>query len=178
MGETHPEMHRTGLVLLIALQLVAPSAGGAIDVAHLDSGSFEHDTQAATGATTGDWFVMFYAPKCPKCEQIAESWGDLAVSLKERLTVAQVDCVESQDLCRRFGITDFPSLALFRKGKMYSAQDAWDTTAWNDFIQDGYKTAAVRDVPKPFSAVENLVWKLQQLGFKEKAGLGAVVCLL
>jgi hypothetical protein len=24
----------------------------------LDDSNFEHDTQASTGATTGDWFVM------------------------------------------------------------------------------------------------------------------------
>ena len=30
----------------------------------LNDETFEHETQAATGATTGDWFVMFYAPWC------------------------------------------------------------------------------------------------------------------
>jgi hypothetical protein len=28
----------------------------------LDDSNFEHLTQASTGATTGDWFVKFYAP--------------------------------------------------------------------------------------------------------------------
>lgn len=28
----------------------------------LTDANFEHDTQASTGATTGDWFVEFYAP--------------------------------------------------------------------------------------------------------------------
>ena len=28
----------------------------------LTDSSFEHDTQSVTGATTGDWFVEFYAP--------------------------------------------------------------------------------------------------------------------
>ena len=26
----------------------------------LDDKSFEHDTQASTGATTGDWFILLY----------------------------------------------------------------------------------------------------------------------
>ncbi len=26
----------------------------------LDDKSFEHDTQAATGSTTGDWFILLY----------------------------------------------------------------------------------------------------------------------
>jgi len=29
-------------------------------VRELTDASFEHLTQAATGATTGDWFIMFY----------------------------------------------------------------------------------------------------------------------
>jgi hypothetical protein len=28
----------------------------------LTDATFEHDTQASTGSTTGDWFVEFYAP--------------------------------------------------------------------------------------------------------------------
>lgn len=27
----------------------------------LNDKSFEHDTQAATGSTTGDWFILLYA---------------------------------------------------------------------------------------------------------------------
>jgi hypothetical protein len=33
-----------------------------LTVRDLDDSSFEHDTQAATGATTGAWLVEFYAP--------------------------------------------------------------------------------------------------------------------
>ena len=29
----------------------------------LDDKSFEHDTQAATGSTTGDWFILLYVQK-------------------------------------------------------------------------------------------------------------------
>ncbi len=38
------------------------SSGGADEVVTLDSANFEKLTQAATGATTGNWFVDFYAP--------------------------------------------------------------------------------------------------------------------
>lgn len=31
-------------------------------VVDLSDASFEHDTQASTGATTGDWLIEFYAP--------------------------------------------------------------------------------------------------------------------
>lgn len=45
---------------------VAVSGGQQVDprshVKVLTDKTFEHDTQASTGATTGDWFVEFYAP--------------------------------------------------------------------------------------------------------------------
>eukprot|EP00656_Telonema_subtile_P026350 TRINITY_DN28328_c0_g1_i2.p2 TRINITY_DN28328_c0_g1~~TRINITY_DN28328_c0_g1_i2.p2 ORF type:complete len:192 (+),score=59.04 TRINITY_DN28328_c0_g1_i2:112-687(+) len=168
-------MRLTGLAAVIALAIVAPSLAGTIDVAHLDTANFEHDTQAATGATTGDWLVKFYSPKCTKCDQITEPWGDLAVSLKERLTVAEVDCAESEELCKRLDITATPSVVLFRKGKMYSMQGAGDMAAWTEFVEDGYKTSPSKPVPKPLTAVEKLTQRLLQLELKEKAGLGAVV---
>ena len=34
----------------------------ASDVIELNEENFEHETQASTGATTGDWFIKFYAP--------------------------------------------------------------------------------------------------------------------
>lgn len=46
--------------LLAAVAAVVVS--GASEVVTLDDSNFEHLTQAATGATTGDWFVKFYAP--------------------------------------------------------------------------------------------------------------------
>ena len=37
---------------------------GPDEVVKLTDATFEELTQAATGATTGDWVVMFYAPWC------------------------------------------------------------------------------------------------------------------
>lgn len=34
----------------------------ASEVVVLTESTFEHDTQLSTGATTGDWFIEFYAP--------------------------------------------------------------------------------------------------------------------
>lgn len=40
----------------------------------LTDASFEHDTQASTGATTGDWFVLFHNTSCPTKLAIEPNW--------------------------------------------------------------------------------------------------------
>jgi hypothetical protein len=49
-------------VLLFVAILVAVVCVASAEVVQLDSKNFEHLTQAASGATTGDWLVKFYAP--------------------------------------------------------------------------------------------------------------------
>lgn len=72
-------MHARFLVLFLALVCAAcgpltfasgsspspsspPVAAAASFVHQLTDDNFEHETQASTGSTTGDWFVEFYAP--------------------------------------------------------------------------------------------------------------------
>ncbi len=47
-------------------------------VKELNDNTFEHQTQAATGATTGDWFVLFVKDECPECELLRARWEALA----------------------------------------------------------------------------------------------------
>ena len=47
------------ITLLAAFIALAPASAAVID---LTDSTFEHQTQASTGQTTGKWFVKFYAP--------------------------------------------------------------------------------------------------------------------
>ena len=59
----------------------------------LNDDNFEHDTQATTGATTGDWFVLFCDPhRNRRCrDEINELWEELAGELFGKVTVAYID---------------------------------------------------------------------------------------
>lgn len=50
---------QVGVLLAASVAVTAAS-----EVVVLTDDNFEHLTQAATGATTGDWFVAFKAPWC------------------------------------------------------------------------------------------------------------------
>jgi hypothetical protein len=58
--------------LLLAI-LVSVLCAASAEVIQLDSKNFEHLTQAASGATTGDWLVKFYAPWYVKFRLAASS---------------------------------------------------------------------------------------------------------
>ena len=96
---------------IICLLCIAYSS----DVVELDSSNFEKLTQMNTGATTGDWFIKFYAPWCGHCKRLAPTWEEVATELKGQVNVAKVDVTQNRDLGKQYGIKGFPTLLLFRK---------------------------------------------------------------
>jgi len=122
------------LLLLCASGLVAhvlgdeeADAAGPSLVKVLTDSTFEHDTQSVTGATTGDWFVEFYAPWCGHCKRLEDTWEKLATKLGEDREsgevvpiIAKVDGTMEKALSERFKIAGFPTLLMFSKGTMYT----------------------------------------------------------
>uniref|UniRef100_A0A7S4F352 Thioredoxin domain-containing protein n=1 Tax=Chrysotila carterae TaxID=13221 RepID=A0A7S4F352_CHRCT len=96
-------------------------------VVQLDEKNFEHLTQAATGATSGDWLVKFCKPSVPRCARVDQAWSKVAVQLAAsrealglpRINVAAVDTSDSPWLTKRFSITSVPLVILFKSGVMY-----------------------------------------------------------
>lgn len=69
----------------------------------LNDSNFEHDTQASTGMTTGDWFVVFYKDSCTNIEYIIE---ESSIKLKGILLFAYVDINSNPKLKERFKLEE------------------------------------------------------------------------
>ena len=102
----------TVLASLSILFTISHSDG---DVIELNESNFEHLTQINTGATTGDWFIKFYAPWCGHCKRLAPTWEEVATELKGEVNVAKVDVTQNRALGKQYGIKGFPTLLLFRR---------------------------------------------------------------
>jgi hypothetical protein len=69
------------LVVVGAICAVSPAVAAdafKTNVIELTSENFEHLTQAASGATTGDWLIEFYAPWCGHCKRLGPIYEEVA----------------------------------------------------------------------------------------------------
>ncbi|KAJ3664986.1 hypothetical protein Zmor_000512 [Zophobas morio] len=137
-------------------------------VKELNDETFEHLTQAATGATTGDWFVMFYSPDCVDCQRLQARWETVGAQVKSRMNLARVNkAVGGAATADRFGITEVPSFILFKLGKLYRYQiKKYDIASFVSFAQEWYKNMKPERIPLPKTPfdelVDNVVINLQE----------------
>merc|ERR1719491_2760671 len=64
------------------------------------------------------WFVKFFAPWCGHSKKLAPTWEALAVELKDRVQIATVDVTTNERLAKHMGVEGYPTLILFKNGKM------------------------------------------------------------
>lgn len=128
-------------------------------VKELNDDTFEHLTQAATGATTGDWFVQFYTTDCVDCQRLQARWEAVGAHLKSRLNTARVNrATVGAKTARRFNVFEVPTFILFKKGKMYRYHNQdYDIKSLVAFAQDWYKNVKPEVVPVPKSPFDDLV---------------------
>ncbi|CAK0872081.1 unnamed protein product [Prorocentrum cordatum] len=160
-----------GVLLLLSAHTLS------CEIIKLDVTNFEHDTQASTGATTGDWLVKFFSPKCGTCVEFAPIWEEVATELKEmqvqgmgvHINVAEVELTPgNKELFDRFKVEQLPEIVLFRKGKMYrkvmESPDGHGHDKDKDkviaFATEGFSAVQAVDVPKEKGFVDKLVEKV------------------
>uniref|UniRef100_A0A8C7YPA0 DnaJ homolog subfamily C member 10 n=1 Tax=Oryzias sinensis TaxID=183150 RepID=A0A8C7YPA0_9TELE len=83
-----------------------------LEIITLDSGDFE------AAVNSGElWFVNFYSPRCSHCHQLAPTWREFAKEMDGVIRIGAVNCGDNNHLCRRKGVTSYPSLYIYRAGQ-------------------------------------------------------------
>jgi len=123
----------------------------------LNDETFEHLTQAATGATTGDWLIMFTRGTCVNSQRLQAVFEAAACELKFRVNAARID--KSGDggvTARRFAVSDTPSFILFRHGKLYRYElTTFTVQSLVDFATNFYRNSKSEAVPIPKSPFDD-----------------------
>jgi protein disulfide-isomerase A1 len=61
--------------------------------------------------------VKFYAPWCGHCKQMKPAYIEAAsLLLKEKIPIAELDCIAQAETCKVYNVQGFPSLKIFRNG--------------------------------------------------------------
>eukprot|EP00566_Odontella_aurita_P021766 CAMPEP_0113546820 /NCGR_PEP_ID=MMETSP0015_2-20120614/12014_1 /TAXON_ID=2838 /ORGANISM="Odontella" /LENGTH=232 /DNA_ID=CAMNT_0000447309 /DNA_START=51 /DNA_END=749 /DNA_ORIENTATION=+ /assembly_acc=CAM_ASM_000160 len=159
--------------LAAILSLSSPIGVGATEVTVLDDDTFEHQTQASTGQTTGKWFVDFYAPWCGHCKKLTPIWDELSTKLEtdypsDGLLVAKVDVTSNPGLGERFSIRGYPTLLFFAERQMFRYKGPRDLESLSDFAGGGYKDVAGEAVPALPGFAEEYGKKLRELTSKNE----------
>ena len=81
--------------------------------------SLDRDLFTAT-LSEGPVFVKFFAPWCGHCKKLAPIWKQLARHMKNKLTIAEVNCDENSSLCKSQSIEGYPTLIYFDKDGLKS----------------------------------------------------------
>lgn len=169
----------TMMLLLCCMFLIAACLpqGAMAEVISLNDASFEHQTQASTGATTGSWLVMFSIPSCESCQTLKPVLEDLSQDealYEQGIVLGAVDCTESTEVCQRFSVTKLPTFVYLHKKQLY----AFDATKKDDsneefptpmldqlksFVLRDYASIEAMPIPNPPSIADELMEALNKL---------------
>ncbi|KAH6607434.1 hypothetical protein Trco_003747 [Trichoderma cornu-damae] len=67
--------------------------------------------------TQDPWFIKFYAPWCPHCQDMAPTWEQLAKTMKGKLNIGEVNCDKEARLCKDVGARAYPTILFFKGGE-------------------------------------------------------------
>lgn len=131
-------------------------------VIHLTDSNLGSLTQIdSTSMTSGDWFIMFYAPWCSHCQSLHPTWSQLANELNGLVNVAAVDAIDNELSAHRFEIKGFPTLYyLHHHGQMFEYEkndrsvDALKEWALQLAQTNDANTLQGKPIPRPLS-----LWK-------------------
>ncbi|CAH8480059.1 unnamed protein product [Dicrocoelium dendriticum] len=127
------------------------SAG--VRAARLNDANFEHDTQASTGSTTGDWLIIFDAIT----ESTLQLYDGLCLSLRARgVNLGVIDPSHSIRTSKRFNVTLLPSghitVLMLHRSELYRYNEPIKRTMTDRLLRfglGGYKSYQKSVIPRP-----------------------------
>jgi len=169
LSSSTPSSSVLGLLFLLLVSLSVSSA----EVVSLTDQTFEHQTQASTGATTGSWLVLFGVPDCKSCDTLKpllEELGRDEELYEKGIVLGSVDCSENPGVCFRFGTTKLPVLLYLHKKQMYRYprdEEFGSLPSQDDlksFVLGGYSSKSLAEtIPDPPSALDAFLKPILQI---------------
>ncbi|KAI8793216.1 protein disulfide-isomerase A4 [Biomphalaria glabrata] len=108
--------------------------------------------------------VEFYAPWCGHCKRLAPTYEKAAKSLLKNnppITLAKVDATKEADLAKKYEISGYPTLKIFRKGKPSDYKGKYESeydivVHMRNQLGDGAKEIASLKALKEFFSVDDV----------------------
>lgn len=104
--------------------------------------------------------VEFYAPWCGHCKRMTPEFKKLGETvaadpkLKTRVVIAKVNADTHKDLAKRFGVTGFPTIKFFPRGKPVDSPESYNSGRTADVFLDFIKDKVSQD--RGFARVDEL----------------------
>ncbi|GAX83814.1 hypothetical protein CEUSTIGMA_g11239.t1 [Chlamydomonas eustigma] len=140
------------LLLATCTPRIVVHASAPTEVVILTDDTFEHDTQAATGQTTGIWCVLFTSPSQDRTSHQAAValWESLAANEEKDIIYAMVDLDVNKKISRRFKGIQAPTAVLLKDRGMYTysvpeSDDSYDHMI--GFVSGSYILLPRQSVP-------------------------------
>jgi thiol-disulfide isomerase/thioredoxin len=153
------------LFLVVACLCLIFTVGKAESVIPLTDATFEHQTQASTGSTTGSWLILFHTSSCSTCDEVVkplltELAGDDGQEQHPELSehgivLGTVDCDEHPNTAMRFQIDTMPTLLYLHKGSMYRVPTTSSPSLeeLKRFVLQDYIEVEAEAIPPPPTAM-------------------------
>lgn len=118
----------------------------------LNDETFEHLTQLSTGATTGDWLLLFASKSRPEC--MRPQLGDvatIAARLRGRKNVATIDTSTNRKVAKRFDLdpeNHCMKYMFFHRTDLYEYTGDISSGSLIKFMKEGYQTETPVPIPE------------------------------
>ena len=115
------------IVLFMSVGTASAAAAAAAQpplVVNLDVKNFKQEVESSTHEGEGIVFVEFYAPWCGHCKKLLPELEEAAKQLRKspgvKIAKMDADRAENKGIAKRFGVKGFPSLKVFKRGKLFA----------------------------------------------------------